>query len=229
MHTHTLQDESESFQVSVHEAKEFSPVVLFAVGAGGNPERHVTLLDTLKEAGCTVVAPHFPRLRSLEPTEAELMIRARRICLTLDAFVQPDATAAGVGHSIGATILLALAGGQMWSRLGERIDIQADGRLTRLGLIAPPTGFFQVPGALDAVHVSIQVWVGSADSITPPAQSEWLAQTMRGWQTVNVRIADGAGHFSFMDQPPPHTVEPLQNKQAFLREFSSEICNFVHG
>ncbi len=229
MHTHTLQDESESFQVSVREAKEFSPVVLFAVGAGGNPERHVTLLDTLKETSCTVVAPHFPRLRSLEPTEAELMLRARRICLTLDALVQPHATAASVGHSIGATLLLALAGGQMWSRLGERIDIKADGRLTRLGLIAPPTGFFQVPGALDAVHVPIEVWVGSADSITPPAQSEWLAQTMRGWQTVNVRIADGAGHFSFMDQPPPHTVEPLQNKQAFLRDFSSEICNFVHG
>ena len=229
MYTHTLQDESESFQVSVREAKGLSPVVLFAAGAGGNPERHVTLLDTLAETGYTVIAPHFQRLSSLEPTEAELTLRARRICLTLDTFVQPDTTVAGVGHSIGATILLALAGGKMWSRLGHRIHIKADGRLTRLGLIAPPTGFFQAPSALDAVHVPIQVWVGSADSITPPAHSEWLAQAMRGWQTVDVRIIDGAGHFSFMDQPPPNTVEPLQNKQAFLREYSSEICSFVHG
>jgi hypothetical protein len=30
-----------------------------------------------------------------------------------------------------------------------------------------------------------------------------------------------------MDVPPPHTTEPLPDKQAFLREYSSEICKFV--
>lgn len=229
MHTHTLQDASELFQVSVREAKGIAPVVLFAVGAGGNPERHVTLLDALVETGCTVIAPHFQRLTSLEPTEAELMLRAKRIFLALNAFVQPGATVAGVGHSIGAAILLALAGGQMWSRLGRRINIEADERLTRLALLAPPTGFFQAPGALGMVRVPVLVWVGSEDDITPPAQSEWLAQAMRSWQTVDVRITDGAGHFSFMDQLPPKAVEPLQNKPAFLREHSSEICRFVRG
>lgn len=227
MHIHTLQDKSASFQVSVRAATASSQAVIFAVGAGGNPERHVTLLDTLTEAGCTVIAPHFQRLSSLEPTEAELTLRARRICLALNAFVQPDAAVTGVGHSIGATMLLALAGGQMWSRLAQRINVKADERLTRLALIAPPTGFFQAPSALNAVHLPIQIWVGSADSITPPAQSEWLAQTMSAWQTVDVRIIDGAGHFSFMDQPPPNTIEPLKNKQAFLREYSREICHFV--
>lgn len=229
LHTQTLQDESELFEVSVRETQEFSPVVLFAVGAGGNPERHVTLLDALAETGCTVVAPHFQRLVSPVPTEAELTLRARRLCLALDAFSQPGATVVGVGHSIGAATLLALAGGQMWSRHGQRVSIEADGRLTRLGLLAPPTGFFQAPGALDAVRVPVLVWVGSADDITPPKQSEWLAQAMRGWQNVDVRITDGAGHFSFMDQLPPKTVEPLQSKQAFLREYSSEICKFVRG
>lgn len=225
--TQTLQDGSESFEVSVREAHELSPVVLFAVGAGGNPERHATLLEALAESGCTVVAPHFQRLTSPVPTEAELTLRARRLCLALSALAQPNSTVVGVGHSIGATTLVALAGGQMWLGLGRRVNIRADGRLTRLGLLAPPTGFFQATGALNAVRVPILAWVGSEDVITPPAQSEWLAQAMSDWQTVEVRVIDGAGHFSFMDQPPPQIVEPLKNKQEFLRQHSVELCKFV--
>lgn len=227
MHMQKLQDGSASFDVSVRQAQERSPLVLFAVGAGGNPERHVTLLDTLAESGCTVVAPHFQRLVSHVPSEAELTLRARRLSLAIDAFAEPGATVSGVGHSIGAATLVALAGGQMWLGPGQRVHIAADARLGRLGLLAPPTGFFQAPGALDAVHLPILAWVGTEDRITPPAQSEWLAQAMSGWQTVDVRVTVGAGHFSFMDQPPPQSIEPLQDKQAFLREHSSELCRFV--
>jgi predicted dienelactone hydrolase len=229
MRTQTLQDGAESFIVSVYEAAENSPVVLFAVGAGGQPERHATLLNALAESGCTVVAPHFERLASPIPTEADLTLRAKHLSLTLDAFVQPGATAAGVGHSIGAATLVALTGAQMWLGTGQRVDITPDSRLTRLALLATPTGFFQAPGALDAVRVPILAWVGSQDGITPPAQTEWLAHAMRDWQTVDVRVTDGADHFSFMDLPPPQTTEPLPNKQAFLREHSSEVCKFVVG
>ncbi len=229
MQTKTLQDEAGSFKVSVHEAPSVSPVVLFAVGAGGQPERHATLLDALVESGCTVVAPHFERLASLFPMEDELILRARRLSLALDAFVQPGSTAVGVGHSIGATTLVALAGAQMWLGPGRCIDIPPDSRLTRIALLAPPTGFFQAPGALDAVGTPILAWVGSADIITPPAQTVWLAHAMSDWQTVDVRVTDGAGHFSFMDLPPPNTSEPLITKQAFLQEHSSEVCKFLVG
>jgi predicted dienelactone hydrolase len=229
MQTQTLQDGSESFIISVHEAVGNFPVVIFAVGAGGQPERHATLLGALAESGCTVIAPHFERLASQIPTEAELTLRARRLSLTLDAFVQPGATAAGVGHSIGAATLVALTGAQMWLGTGQRVNIAPDSRLTRLALLATPTGFFQAPGALDAVRVPILAWVGSKDSITPPAQTEWLAHAMGDWQTVDVRVTDGAGHFSFMDLPPPQTTEPLPNKQAFLQEHSSEVCKFMVG
>ncbi len=229
MQTQTLQDGTESFKVSVYEAERTSPVVLFAVGAGGQPERHATLLNALAESGCTVIAPHFERLASPVPSEADLTLRARRLSLALDAFVQPGATAAGVGHSIGAATLVALAGAQMWLGPGRRVNIAPDSRLTRLALLAPATGFFQAPGALDAVRVPILAWAGSEDDITPPAQTEWLAHAMRDWQTVNVRVTAGAGHFSFMDIPPPQTTEPLPNKQAFLREYSSEVCRFVFG
>ena len=229
MQTHTLQDETDSFKISVHKAARNSPAVLFAVGSGGQPERHATLLETLVESGCTVIAPHFERLSSPFPGEAEITLRARRLSLALDSFLQPGATAAGVGHSIGATTLVALAGGQMWLGPGQRVNIARDSRLTRLALLAPPTGFFQAPGALNAVRVPILAWVGSRDDITPPAQIEWLMQAMRDWQAVDVRITEGAGHFSFMDLPPPQTTEPLPNKQAFLREYSNEICRFVIG
>jgi predicted dienelactone hydrolase len=134
-----------------------------------------------------------------------------------------------VGHSIGAAILVTLAGAQMWLGTDRLVNIAPDNRLTRLALLAPPIGFFQAPGALDAVRVPILAWAGSKDSLTPPAQIEWLAYAMRDWQTVDVRVTADAGHFSFMDLPPPQTTEPLSNKQAFLREYSNEVCKFVIG
>lgn len=227
MLTQTLQDDRNSFEVSVRKAARGSPVVLFSVGSGGQPERLATLLDALAESGCTVVAPHFASLASTTPTEEELTVRARRLTLALDAFIEPSARAIGVGHSIGAAILVAMAGAQLWLGPGRRVSIAPDRRLERLALLAPPTGFFQASNALDAVRVSILAWVGSADSITPPAQTEWLARAMHDWNVVNVRVTEGAGHFSFMDVPPPQTAEPHPDKQAFLQEYSNEICKFV--
>lgn len=223
----SLQDGKDSFAVSVHEAVKNSPVMLFAVGAGGQPERYATLLAALTEFGCKVIAPHFERLASPVPGDTDLTLRARRLSLALDAFVQPGTTVAGVGHSIGAATLLALAGAQMWLGPGRRIHIAPDGRLARLALLAPPTGFFQAPGALDAVRAPILAWAGTEDHITPPAQTEWLAHAMRNSQPIDVRVTTGAGHFSFMDLPPPQTTEPLPNKQAFLRAYSGQVCQFL--
>ena len=227
METKTLQDGSASFQVSLHEASKSAPVVVFAAGAGGHPERYLTLLQALAQAGCTVIAPHFERLTSPAPTQAELACRARRICLAVDEWALPGQTVTGVGHSIGAACLVALAGGTMSLRSGERVGIPPDRRLARLALLAPPTDFFRAPGALDALQASIGIWVGSQDGVTPAAQAEWLAQAVRESQTVAVRLTEGAGHFSFMDLPPPQTVEPLPDKQAFLERYSSEVCEFL--
>lgn len=227
MLTQTLQDDRGSFEVSVRKAATGAPVVLFSVGSGGQPERFSTLLDALAASGCTVVAPHFERLASTTPTEEELTVRARRLTLALDALIEPSARAIGVRHSIGAAILVAMAGAQLWLGPGRCVSIALDRRLARLALLAPPTGFFQAPNALDAVRVSVLAWVGSADSITSPAQTEWLARAMHDWNVVDVRITEGAGHFSFMDVPPPHTTEPHPDKQAFLRDYSNEICKFV--
>jgi len=149
------------------------------------------------------------------------------LSLALDTFSQPGVIVAGVGHSIGATTLLALTGAQMWLGPGQQVNITQDKRLVRLALLSPPTGFFQAPGALAAVRTPILLWVGSEDNITPPEQSKWLAQAMSGSQTVDLRMTNGAGHFSFMDLAPPNTVELLANKLEFIQEYSSEVSRFI--
>ena len=61
-----------------------------------------------------------------------------------------DPFGCGYRDSIGATMLLGLAGGEAWMRSGQRLGIAADKRLDRLALLTPATAFFQAPGALRA-------------------------------------------------------------------------------
>jgi pimeloyl-ACP methyl ester carboxylesterase len=224
-----LQDGTASFEISVLERKQPSRVVLFAVGGGGNPERHAPLLTALAERGCSVVAPHFDRFVSPSPSADDLLLRARRLRLALDSIARPGVPIVGVGHSIGATVLLALAGGQVWMRAGEPLPIAADDRLERLALMAPATGFFQAPGALDAVRIPLLVRAGTNDTITPPAQAEFLERALGQRVPVDLQTIEGAGHFSFMNAPPPHTTEPLPDRDAFLARLTEEIGEFLEG
>src|SRR5262245_12048418 len=216
MPTQPLKDEDDVFDVTLLESPAPSRLVLFAVGGGGNPERHLPLLNTLVEQGCTVVAPHFPRLASPFPSDADLLLRARRLRLALDAVARPGLPSAGVGHSIGAAVLIGLAGGRMWTRPDEPLSIAPDKRLDRLALLAPATGFFRAPMALDAVNIPILAWAGTNDAVTPPDQALMLATALGERVPVTVRITERAGHFSFMDSPPPHTTDPLPGRDAFL-------------
>jgi pimeloyl-ACP methyl ester carboxylesterase len=222
-----LSDGAESFDVTLFEAPESSHVVLFAVGAGGNPERHFPLLRALFDHGCTVVAPHFERLVTPTPTENDLLLRARRLSIALNIVERPGCVVSGVGHSIGATMLLALCGGQVWMGMGRRLPVAADTRFDKLALLTPATGFFQAPGALDAVHTPILAWAGTNDVITPPAQTEFLKQALKDRAPVEVRVVEGAGHFSFMNAPPPQTVDLLPNRDAFLSRLADEVCRFI--
>lgn len=222
-----MKDETGSFNVTLVEGVAPTRVVLFAVGGGGNPERHLPLLKSLAAHGCIVVAPHFERLASARPTDGELLLRARRQRLALDAVAPLELRTAGVGHSIGATILIALAGGEVWMGPGHPLSISPEPRLERLVLLAPATQFFQAPGALDAVRTPLLVWAGTEDVTTPPPQAMFLAESLGTRVPVDVRIRDGAGHFSFMNEPPPQATEPLPDRNAFLDELAAEVCRFV--
>jgi pimeloyl-ACP methyl ester carboxylesterase len=121
--------------------------------------------------------------------------------------------------------LLTLAGAVGSTIARERLDIARDERLTRLALFAPATDFFRAPGALDDLGATILAWVGTNDTITPPTQAALLKQAPRA--QVEVRVIEGADHFSFMDVRPPQMVEPLADREGFFARLVSEVAEFV--
>lgn len=220
----TLMDGAAAFVVSVREAAKPTGVVLFAVGRGGDPERHVPLLDAFAARGLAVVAPHFERLPTPYPSDDDLLLRARRLRMALSVAPQ-DVPVAGVGHSIGATMLLALAGAKLWKSPTGPLPIAPEPRLVRAALLAPAIGFFQAPGALDGVRGTIEAWAGTADELATPTQIEGICAQIG----ARMHAAEGAGHFSFMHVPPPATVEPLRDRDAFLAALTADLCAFAAG
>jgi alpha-beta hydrolase superfamily lysophospholipase len=229
MEKRSLQDGTDSFEVSMFETPKPSRVVLFAVGGGGNPERqHAPLLAALAARGCSIVAPHFERL-PMVPSEDDLLTRARRLRLALDAVVRPGVSVAGVGHSLGAMLLIAFAGGQAWMREGHKLQIAPDSRIERIALMAPAVGYFQAPSALDAVRIPILAWAAGGDTIAPPSQAQYLKRELGDRAPVDLRVAEGAGHFSFLNTLPPQVSDPLDDREAFLAHLTSEVGDFVLG
>jgi len=222
-----LSDDGMTFEALLLNAAGPTHLILFAVGSGGNPERHLPLLNSLVENGCTVIAPYFERLLSPSPNASDLVLRARRLQIACDRIADPNLPAIGIGHSIGATLLLAMAGAQMWMRAGDRLPITANKRLKKLVLFAPPTGFFQAPNALGAIQIPLQAWAGTLDSITPPAQIEILRDHLPNQVSFDLHIVDGAGHFSFMNSLPPQVTDSMGNREAFLATLVADVCSFV--
>jgi alpha-beta hydrolase superfamily lysophospholipase len=223
----SLKDANGQFAVTVLGPDNGARIVLFGVGFGGDPGRHKPLLKRLSDNACTVVAPHFERPASLFPTETELSARARRMRLALDSVARPNVPVAGVGHSIGAAILLALAGGCARVRSGRMAAIDPDERLGRLVLMAPATDFFQVPGSLDDVRIPILAFAGTEDNVTPASRVTSLQRSVGDPSAVEVNVVKGAGHFSFMNTPPPNTVEPLSDRDSFLAALGDKILAFI--
>ena len=201
--------------------------VIFASGSGGNPERHLPLLESLASHGCNVIAPNFGRIVSPNPSKHELLARIDVLTASLDFLSSSSLPAVGVGHSIGATLLLALAGGKMWMREGESLSVSKYERLNKLVLFAPPTGYFQAPDSLNEVCIPIQVWSASLDKITPPEQIEVFQNGLPPSCLLSFQLVEGAGHFSFMNSLPPQIVDPMQNRERFLAELSDKVCDFV--
>jgi hypothetical protein len=227
--TLTLRDDDGPFDVSVRSVEGALRAVLFAVGGGGDPERHAPMLDALAARGFAVAAPHFERMTSPHPTEPMLVLRARRLSLALDLVASPGVPAVGIGHSIGAATLLALAGGNMWLAPTRPLPIANDVRLTRLALLAPATGFFRGPGGLDDVRVPIAAWVGNLDTMTPPVHAAFVRDVLGERAPVDVHVVEGAGHFTFMHALPPHVVDPMLERAAFLADLARNLGDFAAG
>ncbi|MDQ1305062.1 MAG: hypothetical protein QG671_891 [Actinomycetota bacterium] len=200
-------------------------VVLFAAGAGGDPERHRPLLDHLAAHGCRIIAPRFERLLARDASTAELLARPRGLIEALGEQSPPDVPVMAVGHSIGGWAALCLAGATPWGRDRRPIDVPREPRVCRLALYAPAAGWFQAPGSLDEVTVPMLVYAGELDPVAPPAQALHLTTAPAD---VDVRIVPGAGHFSFMNVLPPGTSEhPAFDRTGFLGDLADATTAFL--
>ncbi|MBC3879076.1 hypothetical protein H8K38_14780 [Undibacterium sp. FT79W] len=220
-----LKDDTGEFTVSIFQPPGASRTVLFAVGGGGNPCRHMPLLNMLAEQGCTVIAPHFERMTSRLVSATELAMRIRRLRLALDFAARAEQAIYAVGHSIGSAILIGLAGGQMWMHDGKKLDFETDKRIERMVVFTPAMDFFTVPGALDEVRTPIQAWAGLLDSITLPSQTVFLKNTLGS--LVDARFIEGAGHFSFMNELPPNVVDTIEKREPFFAQLNLEVSKFL--
>lgn len=220
-----LRDGADRFAVSVFPASSPRKTALFAVGAGGNPHRHAGLLNALASQGCNVVAPHFERMTSHMAGADELAQRSHRLRLALDYAAGMKQPLVAAGHSIGAAMLIGLAGGRIFLRNGQRLHCEMDERIKRMAVFAPAMDFFPTPGALDAVGIPIQVWGAALDTITPLSQAMFLKDALG--PLADLRLIEGAGHFSFMNELPPQVVDPLAEREAFLLRLSSEVGKFL--
>ena len=212
---------------ALHEKQNTTKTVLFATGSGGNPERHLPLLEFLSVSGFTVIAPYFERIVSPTPGLNELSNRSSILSLAANLVEDTNAQLVGVGHSIGATLLVGLAGGKIWLNESETVQSVVDDRIKRLVLFAPPTGFFQAPDSLTDVKAPIQVWYGSNDKITSPQQVEMLKSGLSKSSSIESRVIEGAGHFSFMNTLPPTIVDSLENRSTFLSNLQTEVVGFA--
>lgn len=222
-----LKAKDSPFEAMILRAAEPKWKILFAAGSGGNPERHLPLLNAFMEHGCTVVAPYFDRITSPTPSKDELHMRITALGEALDSLSSLSVPTFGVGHSIGATLLVALAGGQMWMRSEEQLLVQKTDNFKKLVLFAPPTGFFRAPKALEEVQMPIQIWAGSRDTIAPIEEIRFLQEELPMQTVADLRIVDEAGHFSFMNVLPPNVVDSMSDRENFLSHLSEEVCRFI--
>lgn len=227
--TWQIPDHEGAFSATVLEgAQPPGRLVLFAAGRGGNPLRHLPLLQSLAARGCTVIAPHDELLGAPAPGKAELDRRIRRLEACAEACQAPDLPVVGIGHSIGTVALLALAGAQAHTRAGEALRAGARTvRLHRLGLMAPPADFFRLPGALQAVRLPLRIWAAGQDTITPPADARFLQQALAAQVPVEISLDAQAGHFSYMDELPPNVSDVHPDRRAFLDALARDVGAFL--
>jgi hypothetical protein len=63
------------------------------------------------------------------------------------------------------------------------------------------------------------------DVITPTAQTEFMKQALEVHVPVEVCAIDGAGHFSFMNEPPPQTTDPFFYRHHFHADLAAVVIS----
>jgi alpha-beta hydrolase superfamily lysophospholipase len=227
--THILNGKNGELKTLVGQVNNAKCNVLIAPGSGGDPSRHQKLMEFLVRNGCHVASPFFERIITPRPSLDQLKFRTDGLHAAAKACFDTNLPLIGIGHSIGATLLLGLAGGQMWMDANNRVDCTVEMKFHKLILMAPAAGYFQAPDALEKVVTPIQLWVGLKDQITPKTQVAIIEDRMSGKKLVDFRIIENANHFSFMDELPPTVQDTVENRQLFLDSVYSEIWSYLNS
>jgi hypothetical protein len=82
------------------------------------------------------------------PSKGEPEARMDKLRASAELCAESGVPVVGLGHSIGATILLALAGARAETLAGDEVRPGQTSIFARLALLAPATDFFRHPGAL---------------------------------------------------------------------------------
>ena len=220
-------DGQECFTTTVLTPQKSTGVCLFAVGRGGNPLRHLSLLQTVASRGFTVVAPHLAMLAGSVPTKQELDTRIRRLERALEEVAPLDQPITGIGHSIGTVVLLALAGAQARTLSGHLVVWGSKWTFSGLALMAPPADFFRHPSALQSIYGRMYIRAGGQDRVTPPTQAMWLSELLAKQTQVAFRLDEEAGHFSYMGELPPQVVDSQPNRTVFLASLAEDVAEFI--
>jgi predicted dienelactone hydrolase len=217
------------------------PLVIISHGSGGSPLVYRTIGACLAKNGYIVAMPEHPGNNrdnnELNGTVENLVNRPRHIRLTIDAVssgthfknrAQPDNTAI-IGHSLGGYTALAVAGGQPWTRKGQKIEVESDKRAKALVLMAPATGWYMPEDALRNVKTPILLLVAEHDRFTPGWQGELVLDRVPDRDQVTYKVIENAGHFSFLSPFPPAmrnpNFPPSTDPEGFEREKFHEKLN----
>ena len=73
----------------------------------------------------------------------------------------------------------------------------------------------------------IAVWVGALDTMTPPTHASFVREALGARAPVDLHVVEGAGHFTFMHALPPHVVDPMPAREAFLADLAQAIGDFA--
>jgi predicted dienelactone hydrolase len=228
---------------------EHLPLVVISHGSGSTPLVYRTLAIYLAKHGFVVALPEHPgnnrSNNSLDGTVTNLQHRPRHLRQTIDAVladsrltphVEPHHVAV-IGHSLGAYTALAVAGGQPWAGLGQKIEVSPDPRVQALVLMAPVSGFFVPNDALRNVHVPILMFGAAEDRITPKWQTQLILDLLPGRDQVIFHSIAHAGHYSFlspfpaaMKRPdfPPSQDPPGFDRERFHDSLNETIRSFLH-
>lgn len=232
--TLSLTDDHGPYDALFHPGVAGRSLVLFAVGSGGDPRRHQGLLAALADAGHAVIAPCFERRVGARVAPGELDQRCTRLAAAACAVFQPGMAMVGVGHSIGGTALLLLAGARGWLGPAQPMPPlamaevaprhQAPPGLSGLALMAPPTAFFRAPDALSGVTCEALLLAGERDHIVPHSDVAFAAKQL---PTAELVVEPGADHFAFMDARPPSMPAGHPDRAAWVQRLHTTCAAFA--